>query len=229
MRSSGQCLVSWGSELPLPTLSFFVSPSIEDQAARERDLFLDFSDQVVSRKDLKGTASWDVLTMMQHEGTPTRLLDWTEVLGVAVHFAIRCIPGQPPPPSPAIWVINPFRIARLARQSEDRSIGDFSRDPEMCYYKRFIASKSWPFEKPMPFRPPKSNERIRAQHGFFTVHGNNPLPLETQFLHQVRQIRLSRETIQDAHHNLKVFGINELAMFPDALGYNAHIQQTYAN
>ncbi len=52
----------------------------------EADLFWEFWARA---KELHGVIEddWDVLFAMQHYGTPTRLLDWTEVLGVAVYFA----------------------------------------------------------------------------------------------------------------------------------------------
>jgi FRG domain len=53
---------------------------------KESDLFWEFW---VRARELHGVIEddWDVLFAMQHYGTPTGLLEWTEVLGVAVYFA----------------------------------------------------------------------------------------------------------------------------------------------
>jgi hypothetical protein len=53
----------------------------------ESDLFWEFAARA---RQIHGTLEnhWDILFAMQHYGTPTRLLDWTETLAVAVYFAI---------------------------------------------------------------------------------------------------------------------------------------------
>lgn len=51
----------------------------------EREAFIEFS----ARAGHQATNSWEVLAEMQHYGTPTRLLDWSETLSSGLFFALR--------------------------------------------------------------------------------------------------------------------------------------------
>ena len=64
------------------------------------------SDRYPSGDDLPG---W--LCMMQHHGVPTRLLDWTESVMLAAYFALV---HDGAGPAPAIWVLTPRLMNRVA-------------------------------------------------------------------------------------------------------------------
>ena len=50
---------------------------------------------------------WEHLFAMQHYGMPTRLLDWSENLFVAAHFALSGVGDD----APAIWCFDPDAAA----------------------------------------------------------------------------------------------------------------------
>jgi hypothetical protein len=74
----------------------------------ESDLFYEFAGRARELDGL-GITDWDVLFWMQHYGTPTRLLDWTEVLGVAVYFAQLNVRDDATD-VPCVWVLNPYAM-----------------------------------------------------------------------------------------------------------------------
>jgi hypothetical protein len=71
----------------------------------ESDLFFEFLAKV---RTGNGTAldHWDVLFLMQHYGVPTRLLDWTEVLFVALYFAVNY---RKEGDTPRLFLMNPYK------------------------------------------------------------------------------------------------------------------------
>jgi FRG domain len=61
---------------------------------------------------------WDYLFAMRHHGVPTRLLDWTESLGVALYFAVKSDTGTATK-RPCIWVLNPYSLNQKAGWGRD--------------------------------------------------------------------------------------------------------------
>ena len=189
----------------------------------EQAIFDDFQDSF--RWEFTEDTSWDRLAKLQHHGTPTRLLDWTEVLGVALYFAARPIEGNDPV-APAIWIINPFKISELARNnSEDKTIATVNALPD--YYSGFFQVNNWPFRRPIPLKPPRLTQRIRAQRAFFTIHGLDARPLDAIYRGHVRQVRLKLELLPEARAFLRHAGIDTLAMHPDMEGFSRWIQEKY--
>jgi hypothetical protein len=199
-------------------------PHAKISVKRERDIFEDAEDFEASR----AMSSWERLVTLQHNGVPTRLLDWTEGFGFALYFALGGV-NEEPPSSPAIWLLNPFRLAQRARKSNDKKIGVFHRDNATDYFQHFLAGAqlTWPFEAPMPYRPPKLDPRIRAQRGFFTVHGTDVRPLDAIFRDCVRQVRLPKEAIPFAHEFLELATIDSLSLFPDYTGFARRMRDRY--
>jgi len=99
---------------------------------RERDIYEQFTD--FESESTHAENSWERLVKLQHYGVPTRLMDWTEVFGVALYFAVRKLDGKQAH-SPAIWIINPFSISKRARKSnDDKRIGVFHKESDLDYH-----------------------------------------------------------------------------------------------
>lgn len=201
-------------------------PRAKISVSRERAIYEDAED--FDTEAAHAMSSWERLVKLQHHGVPTRLLDWTEVFGVALYFALADAKGDPPL-SPAIWILNPFQLAQRARKSNDKRIGSFHRDSSTDYFAHFLAGAqlTWPFDAPMPYRPPKLSPRIRAQRGFFTVHGTDVRPIDAIFRECVRQVRIPIGAIPLARQFLELSGIDSLALFPDYEGFAKRMRERY--
>lgn len=151
-----------------------------------------------------GSSSWETLAAMQHYGAPTRLLDWTDTLAVAVYFATKQVRQRMVEMSgsianwleacseavdladfnglgePAVWILNPFRLARFAISKN--TIEDLTLRPDLDYFECFHVRCSWPFPCALPATLPWRNPRMFAQRGHFTVHGTDVRALEQQLV-----------------------------------------------
>lgn len=148
------------------------------------------------------SSSWETLAAMQHHGAPTRLLDWTDTLAVAVYFATgqvrkRMVESKGSIANwledkstaasmddfeglkePAVWILNPFRLARFAIGKN--TIEDLSLRSDLDYYECFHVQCSWPITYALPAKLPWRNPRMLAQRSYFTVHGTDVRGLEQQ-------------------------------------------------
>jgi hypothetical protein len=128
---------------------------------------------------------WEHLFAMQHYGMPTRLLDWSENLFVAAHFALTspdslskhdhdgtCIPS--------VWCVDPVAwnraVPRLADLGESIQVLT-TADEELDAYRPDTSKRrsKWP----LAMFGAHNSGRIVAQRGTFMVWGNDPQSLET--------------------------------------------------
>jgi FRG domain len=183
-------------------------------AEKERDLFERFT-QIARGSEFGlggGADEWDVLFQMQHFGVPTRLLDWSEVFGIAIFFATL----SPRDTSDSfVYVLNARRLNERAGKST--LLDDFDRQ-EFRYRSVFWEGKPFKPSSPLAINPLHSNPRLAAQIGRFTVHGVDLRALEEIAPDSVRRVRLSRDAFPAAYEFLRLAGINELKVFPDVGG-----------
>lgn len=176
---------------------------------KEKELFFKWSQRsagLVERRE----STWETLFDMQHYYVPTRLLDWTEVLGVAVYFAIM---GNPA--SPCVWVLNPLALNLTSTGAKALKRGGADQfDYQQLYWQKVPVIPL----QPVAMEPPFRNARILAQKGMFTIHGDDERALEDIFPSGVRKVEIPPEAIAEAREFLEFADINEFSMFPDLEG-----------
>ncbi len=165
---------------------------------------------------------WQWYSLMRHYGLPTRLLDWSQSPLVAQYFALN----SGPTPAPCVWTMDPNALNQLAVDSPDIIVpsGAFSdhwlphqlsrgRPTEFTY-----SDKNYTNAHPIAVAPPRTNDRIVAQRGCFTVHGTSDQSIDS-FLRErstaIEPIVVARSAVDKLRDNLFALGFSKSALFPD--------------
>jgi len=85
-------------------------------------------------------AMFDWLCLMQHHNAPTRLLDWTENILLALYFAVR---DREADCDAAVWVLNAGRLNEITRVSSTRRYICFPSSTDVHLRTAMAVSHTW--------------------------------------------------------------------------------------
>lgn len=178
----------------------------------EADLFFEFRARAreLHRDNLD---DWEILQYMRHHGVATRLLDWTESLGVAIYFALA---GAAPGKTPCVWLLNPWKLNEISWEVGDLVSTEYFPWSYSDYMIDF-EDLEFDWKYPVATYPIQRSPRLQAQRGYFTIHGTdvramNSIPKLGKCL---KQVRFPDGATTAGREFLAMVGITEYALFPD--------------
>ncbi len=156
---------------------------------------------------------WDYLTIGQHFGLPTRLLDWSNNALTALWFAIweNDLQSQEAPYA-VVWI--------LMAEPKDYDINIEAVHPFEVKETKII-------------RPRIIKQRINNQSAVFSIQPNQeieekiPLNKADSFKNKLLKIKIPSEKFQDIRTDLNTLGVNAFTIFPELEGLCSHLQWRY--
>lgn len=82
-------------------------------------------------------------------------------------------------------------------------------------------------ELPFAIYPNRSNVRLFAQRGLFTIHGKNESKMEATCDSCLTRIDIPLELIPKLKNMLRQFGINKYSVYPDFKGLADYLKDYY--
>lgn len=187
--------------------------------AREQQAFHEFQRSATRLLDRR-VNDWEILFDMQHYGMPTRLVDWSEALGVAVAFIM--FTPTPNATDAAVFVLDPIGLNEYSGQEE---IKNLPADVDFDYKKIYWNRKPFAANHPIAVYPPMQSQRLFAQRGTFTIHGEEAVGLELQCADIVRKVILPQVAMEAAAEFLGHASLDEYAVYPDIVGMAKYLRR----
>ena len=178
----------------------------------ERNIFSDFKNSLTSREpSTNERTDWEILSIGQHYGLPTRLIDWTSDPLIAIWFSFERMKSNSN--DRAVWGL----------VVDDMNLVDFNRDK--LFHGRFVKV----------FEPPKIDLRIIAQRAWFSIQnmrlfGNreddglpkfneyNTMNQMEEFEYHLIKMVFPNSSRTEILNELDNKGINHSSVFPDLTG-----------
>lgn len=174
---------------------------------------------------------WELFSLMQHHGLPTRLLDWSRSPLTALYFALTQDPKDDN--DRVVWVLPPHDLNESSLgvssifcpgvlQSRDIKINEevsLNLDSYLPEALDRDDNYSLP-EKAIAIESPLSRSRISSQQGCFTIHGSSMDGLERQFIkstppYLAAVILKTKGNLNSFLDPLLSWGINEESIYQD--------------
>jgi hypothetical protein len=166
---------------------------------------------------------WELVCLMQHHGVKTRLLDWTESFATALYFASEKWEEN----QISIWMLNPQRLNYKSIQTTRY----FTIHNDSYRARLYQEDDKKFFDNSVALHPIRSNNRIVAQQGMFTIQGNTLKSLDKEFDGSLieegilKEIRIDYDCKSEVFKFLKLVGMHPFSIYPDLNGLADYVNQ----
>ena len=204
----------------------------DDAGRMERHLIRNF--RKYAHREQPGPTLWDWLSLAQHHGLPTRLLDWTFSPFVAAHFATATAPDA----DGVVWAVD---CAAAHERLPDDLRRSLDAEGATVFTTELLArhaptlddfdglSTGWPFV--LFFEPPSLDDRIVNQSAVFSTICD-PLASMDDWLADNEQIvhawRLTAEAKAEIRRRLDQANVTERVLMPGLDGLASWLRRYYA-
>lgn len=200
----------------------------------EGHLLRNFS-KYAHRSVVEKDSIWYWLSVAQHHGLPTRLLDWTYSPFVAMHFATANI--EQFDRDGVIWAVNYIDVHNhlphvLKDELCDEGANVFTVNMLLKHLSSFQELQSLSKEDFFMFlEPPSIDDRFINQFAFFSI-GSNPTLAFDDWLKQVKidwqKIIIPKELKWEIRDKLDQANITERVLFPGLDGLSQWLKRQYS-
>ena len=170
-----------------------------ERASREKQIFRQFKRQ--ARIHIPGASNlseWEWLTLAQHYGVPTRLLDWTYNPLVAAFFAV---------------------MRNAGRDAEIVAV----RTTAVEFIDELEHKDPFDLTGVMFLEAPAVAARVSAQSGLFTVHPQPTVPWAPPS-GQIEAFAIPRSVTTDFRQRLMSIGVHAASVWGDLQGLGDHLK-----
>jgi FRG domain len=204
-----------------------------DYTQLERHLIRNF--RKYAHRERPGPSVWDWLSLAQHHGLPTRLLDWTFSPLVALHFATALLPGE----EAVLWAIDCDAAHRRLPAPLQKALADegatvFTTEmlaqhaPDLETFDR-AGEGDDPFV--LFFEPPSLNQRIVNQSAVLSAIADPEASMDA-WLDEHDDVwhawRLPPPVKREVREHLDQANITERVLLPGLDGLAAWLRRYYS-
>jgi FRG domain-containing protein len=203
-----------------------------DYAQLERHLIRNF--RKYAHRERPGPTVWDWLSLAQHHGLPTRLLDWTFSPLVALHFATAVLPGE----EAVLWAVDCDAAHRRLPHPLQRALAGegatvftiemlAEHAPDLEAFDR--AGAADPFV--LFFEPPSLNQRIVNQSAVLSAISNPEASMDTwldEHADAWHAWRIPPAVKQEVREYLDQANVTERVLLPGLDGLAAWLRRYYS-
>jgi len=185
-----------------------------DVVMAEVSLIARFQQNATLLLNPRPTKGWDWLTIMQHYGVPTRLLDWTESPLVGLYFAVH----EKPKSDGAFWVLMPCVLNKISNITHPypKYIPHFGDKIIEDYSPESVSSETTTSKKPIAIMGPRNTPRMQAQLGVFTIIHREAIAIEElDTPHHIWRYIIPKRSKKTILEELSRIKVGKFQLFPE--------------